>query len=423
MSEDEQHPTPKKPDSLLNDSSNSTFTNYPRDPRLPTLIEKQKLFSSQRPFTHPFVDDVLKISDEEEFLDRLRQFKKEQHQSIIATYESEPIKNREVILYELSHVAEIIVHAAIRKSYQAVAQRHGIPSYLSSYKQLQESHLAIIAMGKFGEHSINYQSDLDLIFVYSNRGETQGKTPIDNTEFFIKVAQKFINTLAINTSQGRCYQIDTELRPSGNTGALVTSYDYFIDHQMNRSQNWERQALLRARAISDHSDFQQLLQNQIHKLCFERDLPFDFNSSMNAIRDRILNEKVRETDDRINLKLGKGSLMDIEFIAHAIQLRHARFHPDLAQNSIFNLFRAIGKHNIISTAQLETLTDAFLLFRTLESLLQLKKLRSETTLDCTSEEFAEFSKRLGYSTAADLKGRIITLRDAIRSIYDVVCKG
>lgn len=372
---------------------------------------------------HPFIDDVLKISDEEEFLDRLRRFKKEQHQRIIKDYETEPLNNRELILNELSNVADIIVHAAIRKSYLAVVQRHGIPSYLSSYKQLQESHLAIIAMGKFGERSINYQSDLDLIFVYSHRGETQGKIPIDNTEFFVKVAQKFINTLTVNTSQGRCYQIDTELRPSGNTGALVTSYDYFIDHQMNHSQNWERQALLRARAISDHAEFQDLLQNQIHKLCFERDLPLDFNGSMDAIRDRILNEKVRETDDRINLKFGKGSLMDIEFIAHGIQLRHTRFHTDLAQNSIFHLFRTAGKYNIISSTQLTTLTEAFLLFRTLESLLQLQKLRSETILDFKSEEFVEAAKRLGYTAPEALKARIITLRSAVRSIYDVVCKG
>lgn len=416
---------PTKPNQTItagiHDSPESSFVSFKKDPRIGTFIEK-KSFVTPRINHEPFLADIQKIEDEEIFLDELRYFKRSEHENIIHLYESEPLKNRPIILKRISEVAETLVMASIKRVALAMTKTYGLPSYLSSYKQIQEAHLAIVCMGKFGAMDLNYHSDLDLIFVFSNRGETIGRKSIDNTEFFIKTAQKFINTLSIQTSAGRCYQIDTELRPSGNKGTLVTSYDYFIDHQMNHAQHWERQALLRARPLCDNADFQELLSQQIEQLCFHRDLPPDFSSAMDVIRSRVLNEKAKESDNRVNLKLGLGSIMDIEFIIHNIQLRHAKIHPDLAQKSFFDLFLALAQHNILSSDDLETLSKGYLLFRTLESQLQLDRNRSESILDLDSDDLIILSEKLNLRNATELRESIVELRQAIRIIYDNLFK-
>lgn len=415
MTKDEKKPESPKSTPVIHEPETDEYSEYKKDPRLDTQVYKKT-------FTHPpyaendLLKKVITLDDDEAFLDELRIYKRQQHKEIIDTLESKPLKNRHEILTRLSNVADTIITAAYAHIAKNMEEIYGLPSFLSSYKQTQVAHLAIVGMGKLGARKINYHSDLDIIFVYSQRGETHGKKVIDNAEYFVKLAQKFITALSVMTAAGRCYEIDTELRPSGNLGTLVTSYDHFIEHQMNRAQNWERQALVRARSLSDHYEFQKLLDDQIQKLAFERPLPPDFTKNMHQIRERVLKERCKESENKIDIKLGPGSLMDIEFILHNIQLKNANVFPDLRQHSLFDLLNILKNHDFLSKKELQTFTEAHLYYRTIESLLQLIKNRSDSVVDFASETFEEICARLNMNTK-ELQEKILHFRKEIRNIY------
>jgi len=413
---DEQKKPPPPSVPVINEPENDTFTKYKKDPRLETSIGKKTI---DKPViaASKLSKKILSLKDEESFLDELRLYKKDRHKQIRESLEDEPLGNRQKILKQLSDVADNILFAAYEYIKRTMVETYGLPSYLSSYKQIQQAYLAIVGMGKMGAQTINYFSDLDIIFVYSHRGETQGKKEIDNGEYFVKLAQKLITALSITTATGRCYEIDTELRPSGNTGALITSYDHFIDHQMNKAQNWERQALLRARPLSDNKDFQDLLDQQIQKLAFARPLPADFTKNMHSIRERVLKERVKESENKIDIKLGPGSLMDIEFILHNIQLKNAKIFPDLRVRSLFDLLEILKNHDLIAKKELEKITQAHMYYRTIESLLHLSKNRSESHLDFASETYEEICARLKRG-AKELKDHVLQMRKEIRKIYE-----
>jgi len=411
MDQNKPPQTPSK--SVINEPEKDEFTAYKKDPRIDKRFYQEKhIFESTPHIKKRFQ----KIDDEEKFFDELRTYKREQVDKI-KELENDPLKNRYRILNELSQLAEEIVYIAIQNAEKKTSEVYGCPSFLSSYKQMQPAHLAILTMGKFGSMEINYQSDLDMIFIYSNRGETIGKKVIDNGQFFVKCVQKFMNMLSLTTAQGRCYEIDTELRPSGNMGALITSYDKFLTHQMSKSENWERQALLRAHALCLDLGFQKTLQVQISKLNFERELPLNFSTDMANIRSRVLKERCKEKDKIVDMKLGAGGIMDIEFYLHKVQLKHARVFPDLQKRNLFELLDTLKSHTVVGKNDVTFLQETYTLWRTLESLSHLLKNRSDALIHFDSEIFEETSEKLGYKDKKELQTEILDRRKKVTETF------
>jgi glutamate-ammonia-ligase adenylyltransferase len=359
-------------------------------------------------------------TDDEGFFDELRRFIKKQQADIAEKYESHPLKNREIILTELSHVAEHVIEMANNRAPQALIRNYGLPLYEASFGGEQPADMAIVGMGKLGAQELSYQSDLDVIFIYSHVGETRGAMPLSNAEYFVKYAQRLIHILTVQTPAGRGYAIDTELRPSGNKGTLVSSYDHFLDHQMNHAQYWERQALLRARVLTGEKPFKTLCQNQIDELAFTRPMPADFAPTMHAIRHRVLIEKVHEDETCFDLKRGHGSVMDIEFIVHFLQLRHSRIFRDLRVRPLYEALRRLESHQLLPHQEAKTLTEAYTLYRSLECHLQLIKNRPESMVQFESEEFSQMREKLGFAHDPDLKEAIASYRLAVKNTYQRV---
>ena len=323
-----EDPSQKKGDiPVINEPEKDSFTLYKKDPRKLPHSKKVKTTNSPSPMLKKLNAHISSCKEEEDFYDQLRYFKKNELLSI-EKLESSPLINRQKIVNSLSAVATAIVKVGHEYMSKAMTSQYGLPSYLNSFKQTESAELAIVGMGKIGAHEINYYSDLDVIFIYSHIGETLGNVSITNNEYYGKLAQKIINILAITTRAGICYDIDTELRPSGNTGTLVSSYDHFIDHQMNRAQNWDRQALIRAQCISAEEGFASLLNNQLNKLAYERPLAKDFRQNMHQIRQQVIRERAKTGEGIFDIKLGKGALMDIEFTLHLIQLENSHLFND-----------------------------------------------------------------------------------------------
>jgi glutamate-ammonia-ligase adenylyltransferase len=272
-------------------------------------------------------------------------------------------------------------------------------------------------MGKFGAREMNYESEVDLVFIFSHIGETSGPKSISNGEFFSKFVQRLINLLSLMTGAGRCYEIDVELRPSGKAGLLVSSFDHFLDHQMNHALEWERVALLRSRLVLAPAEFRIPLEKHIYELAYNRPLPKDFFPVMHDVRERVLAENVRETENYINLKAGPGGLMDVEFVLQGLQLKHQVVFPALRKADLFDILSTLKEHSLLKPVDLETLSQAHLLYRTLESRLHLMRKRAESSVHFDSEDFTELATGLNFADKSELKNVLLEFRSAVRTLY------
>ena len=392
------------------------FQRFSKDPR---LSSENKSFNDNfpnSPFSLKLENETDSIKDKEAFYNAIREFKKREYQKLLPL-EEKPLQNRRKILNTVTQIAESIILVTYKYTQKNLEAEIGIPSYLSSYKQNLISHLGIIGMGKLGASEMNYESDLDLIFVYSHEGETLGKKNLTNREFFIKFAQRLIQALNTMTSSGLCYNIDVELRPSGNAGTLVISFEHFVEHQMNKAQEWESMALLRARAVVAPEDFRNQINSQIQKLAFERPLPKHFFSVMHAIRQRVLLERAKESQTVIDLKLGSGGLMDIEFILQGIQLKNQHVFPNLRKSSLFDLIVSLKGYGFLEKAELDLIEQAHLYYRTIVSQLHLIKKCSLKQLDMNSDLFTEVRERLGLASDHELKDKLLILKTGVQKVY------
>lgn len=360
------------------------------------------------------------FQSEEEKLYGLRIFKKEWLEKI-KEQEKNIHASREEIMKQHSDVAETIVQYALDMALGELIQRYGKPVYQSRPDQLTGSDLIILGMGKLGGQEIGYYSDLDLIFIYSENGATTGQQSISNSEFFAKVVQKLISILSANTPCGIAYSIDAELRPSGNFGPLVTSLESFIEYQTKVSQLWERQALLKARPVAGPADFSHLVSSHIKALLYSHPSPLSIIYEMNRLRKRVELELARETDKKFNFKLGKGGMMDIEFILQCQQLLlGSQYYPLQTPNTIEGLEQLARLDLPPGAMDVTLLKDVYLFYRNLESKLSLAYQRSFNLLFPKDPKLEEVAQELQFKNSDDLIHYYLEHRQMVRHIYKKV---
>ena len=279
--------------------------------------------------------------DSELQMDCLREFRQINLLRVTAADIAGGLSVREVSRY-LTAIAETAIDTVVKLAWQQLCDRHGAPHSLDSQPQDSTSSehvhgFAIIAYGKLGGQELGYGSDLDLVFLHNARdGKTMGAKPIDNAIFYMRLAQKIIHFLSIRTRSGVLYEVDMRLRPSGNSGLLVSGIDAFVEYQNESAWTWEHQALIRARCIlgsvSLREQFEKI-RNEI--LCKKRDaekLSFQVNEMRNKMRDSLLEANL-ENKNLFDLKQSVGGIADIEFLTQYLVLKLAFEEPRLVISS------------------------------------------------------------------------------------------
>lgn len=351
--------------------------------------------------------------DFETKLDEIRSFKHEETEKIIPL-EKNPFANRKKILFQLSYIAEAVCHESLKLAIKMTSQIYGTPTYTKKGEITDTSHLIAVGMGKLGGFEINYGSDLDMIFIYSENGNTTGPKQITNQEFFVRVVQKFISILSVSTRRGIAYNIDAELRPSGHFGPLVTTLESFVDYQKKTSQIWERQSLLRARPIFGPAHLSRLVYGQIKTLLFSIPFKDEIRQEMNRLRMRVEKEVAKETAEYFDLKNGKGGLLDIEFILQLFQLRWGSQHPDLqTPNTLDGLDKLIALSLFSHQDDIAILKEAYMFYRTLESQIFLKLKRSVHRLSVKNPLLREIGKEFDFNLYHSYSQKV-------RSIYNKI---
>ncbi len=341
----------------------------------------------------------------EEKLEILRRFRNEEFLRIALNDLHGELGQGE-ITRQLSWLAEVCLGQAIQMARLELIPRFGL-SFLANSPD-QEVAFAVIGMGKLGGFELNYHSDLDIIFIHEGAGTTR---PVDGTdpqrfrqltsqEYFARLAQRIISALTLVTREGIAYKIDTELRPSGNQGPLVTGLDTFEVYHRETAQPWERQSMTRARMICGPPEFLQRCQTLIEELTFGRDLPDNLAAEICRLRQRMEKEIARESRERINIKTGRGGMVDVEFLTQYLQLVHGRKYPQLHCQNTLQLLKEMISLQLLDAADGETLLTGYKTLRRLENKLRLLYDQSMNELNASGTNLRRIARSLGYEKQA-----------------------
>jgi glutamate-ammonia-ligase adenylyltransferase len=295
------------------------------DPRnLYELPDRAKLSRNLADLTQQLDPD-----DQEVYLDRLRQFK---HTNVlhIAAVDIAGEAAVSAVSERLTCLAEVILQNVYTTVWEQLAQRHGRPTCRVD-GALHYPQLAVIAYGKLGGEELGYGSDLDLVFLHDSRGEkqlTDGAQPVDNGTFFARLGQKLIHFLATRTAAGVLYEIDTRLRPNGNSGLLVSSLDAFEKYQREDAWTWEHQALVRARPVVASEQLEQRFAAIREGVLLQRRDVDRLRGDIVQMRKKMRAEQSEQSPEAF-LKRAAGGITDIEFMVQYMVLAAASDHPRL----------------------------------------------------------------------------------------------
>lgn len=330
----------------------------------------------------------IEIQDIEEILQALRLFKK----SAVLNVASADILANEPLMKvsdALTDIAEICVHTTLNYAYKITAQRYGFP-VLKTGERCSEVQLGfvIVGYGKLGGIELGYGSDLDLVFLHNldEQAETNGQKHITGFEFALKVAQKFMSLMTTQTLDGRVYEIDTRLRPSGEAGVLVTSIDAYEKYQKKSAWLWEHQALVRARAIAGDALLKQHFCNiRLEVLTQTRDEK-QVQHEIIEMRQKMqqhLGSKIEQKKAGIfHLKQDQGGIVDIEFMAQYIVLAWSGTKPDLAHYSDnIRILESAAHLNCLPHIDAQALIQAYLSERSESHRLSLANKTMQVSAD------------------------------------------
>jgi glutamate-ammonia-ligase adenylyltransferase len=338
-----------------------------RDPDLLAQLANGPLFESVElaGLTESLAALLANEHDEADVMRALRKFR-QQHMVRLAWRDLAGWADVGTTLAELSALADACIQCAYRRAYDDLAKRHGVPRGAQSQA---EQHLVILGMGKLGGRELNYSSDIDLVFVYPEEGETDGERAIDNAEFFLRLGQRVINLLANKTADGFVYRVDMRLRPFGESGRLAISFDSFEDYLQQHGRDWERYAYVKARPITAVEHHEALYRNVIRPFVYRRYLDFSVFESLRSMKDMIAREVARrELQD--NIKLGPGGIREIEFIVQAFQLIRGGSDSRLQSRELRTVLPLLAGQKLLPQSAVQELSDAYLFLRKVENRLQ-----------------------------------------------------
>jgi len=291
-------------------------------------------------------------------------------------------KNINVIdmMRSLTELARGTVDYAFRTVYEELVERYGTP-------MKEDGTLCrylLIGMGKVGSIEMSYGSDIDMVFIFEQKGVTDGEKSITNMEFFSKLVQRgnsFLNTF---TRNGFLYKTDMRLRPSGSSGTLVVTLKGFEEYQQKSAMIWEKQALLRSSVINVDSPLKEDFDRLKQKALFNCKLDDAGVQEVYDMRMRIENEKGLPYEKN-NIKAGYGGLLDIEFIAQMLQLKYGCRHKSFRYPNTHDALHAFKRQGLIKDRDFNSLHKGYLFFRHLENLVRIYE-NSDTSILPHSEE-------------------------------------
>ncbi|HSJ99345.1 MAG TPA: bifunctional glutamine synthetase adenylyltransferase/deadenyltransferase, partial [Myxococcota bacterium] len=310
----------------------------------------------------------------------------------------------------MTDLADECIAAAAAEAERRAAEAHGAPA---------AGGLLVVALGKLGGRELNVSSDVDLVFLYGEDGETAGPRAVSHREHFAAAGRTLIALLSEITAEGQAFRVDMRLRPFGDSGPLVTSLgaleDYFIAH----ARPWERYAWMKARVVRGPA---QDVAEHVAPFVYRRYLDYGMLDALRDLHGRIADAAMqrRKADD---IKVGSGGIREIEFAVQLFQMVRGGRDPGLRTTSTREALRAIGERGLLDPERVAALGAAYGFLRRLEHRLQYHDDQQTQALPRAPEHRAAIAEAMGFADYAALAAALDRHRAAVQEAFNGLFEG
>lgn len=305
------------------------------------------------------------VTDESHAQQVLRRYRKQWFAALAAADVTGQIELRSM-LEHLSAAADAFIIAARDWLYPRFTARYGTPRDALGEAQ----PLWVLGMGKLGGRELNFSSDIDLIFCYPERGETDHqRKPIETDVFFTKLVQGIMSLLDALTADGRVFRVDLRLRPFGQSGPVVTSLAALEYYYQEQGRDWERYAMVKARLIGADAAGEHAFKDLLRPFVYRRYIDF---SAIDALRKMkaLISQETKRQGVQNNIKLGPGGIREVEFIAQTFQLIRGGQQRQLQTQSLYQAYQVIAEQELLPQHTVQELLGSYELLRRAEHCLQ-----------------------------------------------------
>ncbi|QAU35299.1 bifunctional [glutamate--ammonia ligase]-adenylyl-L-tyrosine phosphorylase/[glutamate--ammonia-ligase] adenylyltransferase [Janthinobacterium sp. 17J80-10] len=329
------------------------------------------------------------------------------------------------VVTAISDLAEFVLENHVTALTAEMIERHGTPVGAESGKR---QDLIVLGMGKLGGRELNVSSDIDLIFVYPEDGDTQTDNPeqksLSNHEFFTRLGKRLIKDIADITEDGFSFRVDMALRPNGASGPLVASFGMVEEYLVVQGREWERYAWVKARAITGQADDIVALEAIVKPFVYRRYLDFGAIEAMRGmhaqIRAEVVRQETRHPERSHNVKLGRGGIREIEFLSQVFQLIRGGRDTDLRDRSTRNTLRTLAAKQLLGTEEVDQLLEAYAFLRNLEHRLQYLDDAQTHTLPANETDRQTVANMMEFADTPALLAALEQRRSFVAARFDAI---
>lgn len=320
--------------------------------------------------------------------------------------------NLSEVMQTTSHLAEVCLQFAVEHLMAWQIEIHGVPMDASGHRQ----DLIIVGMGKLGGYELNVSSDIDLIFAYEEEGATNADVPISNQEFFTRLAKRLIPIIDDVTEDGFVFRVDMRLRPYGSEGVMVSSLDALEDYYQNNGREWERYAWIKGRVVVGHHE---KLAKLLKPFVFRKYLDFGAFASMRDLKVQIQRDVVQRSLQN-NIKLGRGGIREIEFIAQVFQLIRGGQDASLQIRPTLSVLKLLKNKGLLKENVVNELSEAYVFLRNLEHRLMYVEDQQTQDLPKSDAAKARIALAMNFADWTSFYAQLEVYRKAVQHCFDEV---
>ncbi len=338
------------------------------------------------------VGEIRALGNDAEVLASLRRYKR--RETLRIAY-GDIVRNQPVdtVTRQISYLADAILEAALVFAQRQLQERYGRPLRPDG----ERSRFVVLGLGKLGGMELNYSSDIDLIFLYDEDGQTDARRVVSNQEYFARLSKELVRLLTETTELGSTYRVDLRLRPEGSGGTLALSFSSMLTYYDVKGRTWERQAFVKARPVAGDSDLGRDLLARLEPWIYRKYLSLADITGIKSLKRRIERGVEKAGGDLRNVKTGHGGIRDIEFVIQFLQLLNGGALPEVRTPNTLEAIERLEKAGCLTPDERAKLEDNYSMLRKLEHRLQMMFDLQTHLLPDDAEELAKLAVRMGYS--------------------------
>ena len=337
----------------------------------------------------------------------------------------------EVVTHGMTWLAEVTLDIAWQQVMTDLDALHGAPTKPDG----QRAEMWIVGMGKLGARELNVSSDIDLIYVYDQDGETQGnsegRNKVSCQEYFTRAVKRMYGLIGDTTDHGFVFRVDLALRPNGNSGPSVVSLDALEEYLLVQGREWERFAWMKSRVVAPRSAVvngsAQALRAVVLPFVFRRYLDYNVFESLRTLHQQIRDHAAKRSaghPERANdVKLSRGGIREIEFTVQLLQVVRGGQFPELRTRPTLDALQRVAKAGLMPQATADALSAAYVFLRQVEHRIQYLDDQQTHVLPTRDDDLAWIAQTLGHASTCSFLSALDAHREVVAQEFDILMGG